>query len=268
MLDTVGLVDMALRGELGADPESISVTGSWSTVQRSAHVGRAEVYRNTVLSLRAGCVVGSCSVEADELPQTEVDDCAGRTLAELLGHERVAIRIAALVAYLGLAVPHERQPGVDTVVIPGGTTLEKSVYRARRVVGLLNPQPGMRVALVGVVNSLILALRGLGADCLPCDFNIGQTEWGDPVSQSWAEVIENADAVLATGMTVSNGSFDPLLVRARDRDIPGAVYAQTGSAIVPRFLGQGVTGVAAEPFPFFSLHSGPTTIYLYRSCLA
>jgi uncharacterized protein (DUF4213/DUF364 family) len=136
------------------------------------------------------------------------------------------------------------------------------------VIGLLNLKPGRRVALIGVVNSLIQALREREADCLPCDFNITRTEWGDPVYQRWQEVVDIADAVLATGMTLSNATFDPLLSRAQERGIPVVVYAQTGSAIVPRFLGHGVSAVSAEPFPFFSLHGDPTTIYLYRSSTA
>jgi Putative heavy-metal chelation len=258
------LVQQALRGELGSDPADLVVTGGWSTIQRSSHTGRSETYRNVVLSLRAGCAVGSCSVEFGELNQADVDDCVGRTLADLLGHQRRAIRIAALDTYLGVVAPHDVQPHVEAVEIPGGTTLEKSLFRARRVADLVQPQPGMRVALIGVVNSLIQAIRERGADCLACDFNISQTEWGDPVRRCWRDVVDDADAVLATGMTLSNATFEPLVGRARERHLPVVVYAQTGSAIVPRFVGNGVTAVSAEPFPFFSLHGGPSTIYLYR----
>jgi hypothetical protein len=268
MLHVGALLHAALQGELGPDPAAIPVTGSWSTVQRSGHAGRTEVYRNVVVSLRAGRAVGSCYVELEEVDPDDVDGCVGRTLAQLLDHQRLAIQIAALDTYLELVAPHKIQPGAEAVTIPGGTTLEKSLLRARCVIGLLDLKPGRRVALIGVVNSLIQALREREADCLPCDFNITRTEWGDPVYQRWQEVVDIADAVLATGMTLSNATFDPLLSRAQERGIPVVVYAQTGSAIVPRFLGHGVSAVSAEPFPFFSLHGDPTTIYLYRSSTA
>jgi hypothetical protein len=268
MLQLDALVCQALNGELGPPARDLAVTGSWSTVQRSSHTGRAEVYRNVVLSLRVGCAVGSCSVEFDDFHQEDIDDCVGRTIAELLGHERRAIRVAALDAYLGLVKPHEVQPDAEAVIIPGGTTLEKSLFRARRVVDLLDFRPGTRVALVGVVNSLIQAIRERDAGCLPCDLNLVKTEWGDPVSRCWQDVVNEADVVLATGMTLSNGTFEPLLSLAESRGVPVVIYAQTGSAIVPRFLGHGVTAASAEPFPFFSLHGGPTTIYLYRACAA
>ena len=70
--------------------------------------------------------------------------------------------------------------------------------------------------------------------------------------------------IVATGMTLGNGSFDTILAAVRRRGIPFVVYAQTGSAIVPRFLGHGVTGISAEPFPFSQFSADPTPIHLYR----
>ena len=39
--------------------------------------------------------------------------------------------------------------------------------------------------------------------------------------------------------------------------------AQTGSAVLPRFLGHGVSAVCAEPYPFFWLDGGPGTVHRY-----
>ena len=41
------------------------------------------------------------------------------------------------------------------------------------------------------------------------------------------------------------------------------MFAQTGSAVLPRFLGAGVSAVCAEPYPFFWLDGGPGTIHRY-----
>jgi hypothetical protein len=43
---------------------------------------------------------------------------------------------------------------------------------------------------------------------------------GLPVSRDMEEVVEAADAVVATGMTLSNGSFDVLLDRCLQQEIP------------------------------------------------
>jgi hypothetical protein len=258
------LVQDALTGGFGAFPYHTRASGSWLTLQRSHHVGRQSSYQNNVVCLRAGRSVGSCYVEANEVDPAAVAACIGQSLGDLLQHPSLPIRVAALDAWLAEVLPHQARAS-QTVTIPAGTSVEKSLYRARAVVGLLGPCAGRRIALIGVVNSLVHAIREQGGECLPCDFNVAQTEWGDPVTPHLDEVLEPADAVLATGMTLANGGFTRLLEETRRRPLPLVVFAQTGSAIVPRFLRSGVSAVSAEPFPFFSLHGGPTSIYLYSS---
>jgi len=73
--------------------------------------------------------------------------------------------------------------------------------------------------------------------------------------------------VVATGMTLSNGTFDPILDHCRTREVPLVVYAQTGSAVSRAFLGAGVTALSAEPFPFSQFSAEPTTLYRYRSAV-
>jgi uncharacterized protein (DUF4213/DUF364 family) len=123
----------------------------------------------------------------------------------------------------------------------------------------------MRVGLIGVVNPLVDAIRAHGGICLPCDFNMERTADGTEVVKDMALVLAQADLVIAAGMTLSNGSFDEILSATRLRNIPLIVYAQTGSAIVPRFLGDGVAAVSAEPFPFSQFSADPTPIHLYRA---
>jgi hypothetical protein len=257
-----GLVEAALDGGFGASPDAFRVTGAWLTLQRSQHVGRGGAYKNAVVSLRAARSVGSCYAEPSQLDLTIVDDCIGLSLAELLRHAALPVRVAALDAFLAERLPHAEMCTRE-VVIPPGTSVEKSLSRARGVVGLFG-HGRHTVALIGVVNSLIQALRDAGHQCLPCDLEATHTEWGEPVARDMDAVIERADAVLATGMTLGNGTFDPLLQRVRQLGLPLVVYAQSGSAIVPRFLSAGVTAISAEPFPFFSLHGGPTSLYLYE----
>jgi hypothetical protein len=258
------LLHQALAGRFGDGPSELRVSGSWLTLQRSHHVGREATYQNNVVCLRAGRSVGSCYVEASEVDQAAISACIGQSLGDLLAHPSLPIRVAALDVWLAEMLPHDAHAS-HTVTIPAGTSFEKSLFRARTVVGLLGDCNGRRIALIGVVNSLVQAIREQGGECLPCDFNVTHTEWGDPVTPHLDEVLEAADAVLATGMTLANGGFARLLKETRRRPLPLVVFAQTGSAIVPRFFGSGVSAVSAEPFPFFSLHGGSTNIYLYCS---
>ncbi|MDA3647070.1 hypothetical protein LZ318_13590 [Saccharopolyspora indica] len=116
-----------------------------------------------------------------------------------------------------------------------------------------------------MVNPLVAAIRERGGECLPCDLNLRRTQWGDPVAESMAEVLAPAEAVVATGMTLSNGTFDQILRHCGESGVPLVVYAQTGSAVARAFLGAGATAVSAEPFPFSQFSADPTVLYRYRA---
>ncbi|MFE2023203.1 Rossmann-like domain-containing protein [Streptomyces sp. NPDC059499] len=259
------LLHRALAGELGPDPRTRRVSVAFTTSQAARHDGRRGGYRNEVLSLRLGRAVGSCSVEPGALPAGTVDDCAGADVAGLLAHPLLPVRVAALDAYLMDVLPHSRADGAQAVAVPAGTSIERSRARAKAVVDLLAVAPGGTVLVVGVVNSLLAELRARDITGLPCDLKGGTTEWGEPVATDALEAVAHCDAVLASGMTLGNETFDPLRRRALDRGKPLVMFAQTGSAVLPRFLGAGVTAVCAEPYPFFWLDGGPGTVHRYRA---
>ncbi|AXG83049.1 hypothetical protein DVK44_32430 [Streptomyces paludis] len=254
-----------LAGELGPDPRTRRVSVAFTTRQAVRHEGRATGYRNEVLSLRLAEAVGSCAVEPGSLPDGALDDCVGADIARLLAHELRPVRVAALDAYLMHVRPHTPAAGARPVPLPAGGSLEKSRSRAAAVAGLLGAAaPGRTTVLVvGVVNSLLAAVRERGFGCVPCDLKGGTTEWGEPVRTDALAELERCDAVLASGMTLGNGTFEPLRAHALRHGKPLVMFAQTGSAILPRLIGAGVGAVCAEPYPFFWLDGGPGTIHLY-----
>ncbi|MDK0523254.1 DUF364 domain-containing protein [Streptomyces sp. ML-6] len=257
------LVGRVLAGGLGPDPRTRRVAVAFTTRQAVRHEGRGSGYRNEVLSLRLAEAVGSCAVEPGKLPDGAVEECVGADVARLLEHELPPVRIAALDAYLMHVLPHGPGSGARSCPLPAGTSLEKSRARARSVVELVDVAPGATVLVVGVVNSLLEALRARGLAYVPCDLKGGTTEWGEPVHTDALAELERCDAVLASGMTLGNGSFEPLRRGARRSGIPLVMFAQTGSAVLPRLIGSGVTAVCAEPYPFFWLDGGPGTIHRY-----
>lgn len=258
------LIALARAGALGPDPTDSRVSVAFTTRQGARHVSRDQVYRNTVISVRVGDAVGSCAVEPEGADDATVTECVGETVADLLAHPDTAIRTAVLDAYLMHAHPHHLA-AARHVVIGAGDSLAKSMARASAVVDLLDAVPGQRVLVVGVVNSLLHHLRARGLEYVPCDLKGGRTEWGEPIVTDALAAVADCDLVLASGMTVGNGSFEPLLRAAVADERPLVVFAQTASAIVPWFLGSGVTAVSAEPYPFFWLHGGPTTLHHYRA---
>ncbi|QTZ90170.1 Rossmann-like domain-containing protein [Streptomyces auratus] len=259
------LVARVLDGEFGPDPRTRHIAVAFSTRQAVRHEGRSGGYRNEVLSLRLDAAVGSCAVEPGALPDAAVEDCVGADIARLLQHPLRPVRVAALDAYLMEVLPHTPAHGARPWSLPAGSSLRKSRARARAVTGLLDTPPGTRVLVVGVVNSLLEALRTRGMSYVPCDLKGGTTEWGEAVRTDAPAELERCDAVLASGMTLGNGTFEPLRDHARRHGKPLVMFAQTGSAVLPRFLGSGVSAVCAEPYPFFWLDGGPGSIHRYRA---
>ncbi|MFG2526391.1 Rossmann-like domain-containing protein [Streptomyces sp. NPDC048516] len=260
-----GLIRRTLGGELGPDPAGQRIAVAFTTRQAVRHAGRGTGYRNEVLSLRLGGAVGSCAVEPGALSDDAVEECVGADVARLLEHPLPPVRVAALDAYLMHIAPHTPSHGARPVPLPAGTSLEKSRARARAVVELLDLPPGATVLVVGVVNSLLEALRSSGIGYVPCDLKGGTTEWDEPVVTDALAAAGRCDALLVSGMTLGNGTFEPLREHALRRGKPLVMFAQTGSAILPRFLGHGVSAVCAEPYPFFWLDGGPGTVHRYRA---
>jgi hypothetical protein len=259
------LITQVLQGRFNADPASLPVVGSFAVKQNTRFPGSEQTFHNNYLLVRVGTAFGGCCVESQQLADIEVETLAGQTLAQLLENPQLPVRIAALDAYFGVTYPHSQQTAGELIQLPFGTPLERAVARDEAIVALLDIQPGQKVGLIGVVNPIVDAITSRGGICLPCDFNMTRTASGIEVQQDMRPVLAQADQVIATGMTLSNGSFDAILDTVRQRQIPLVVYAQTGSAIVPRFLGQGVSGAACEIFPYSQFSAEPSGLCLYRS---
>lgn len=262
------LQEAVLDGAFGPRPQELAVTSAFWLHHTTRLAGSEVTYRNLYLLLRSGDAFGASSFEAGELAPAFCADASGQTLDTLIRHESGAVRIAALDAYLGRVRPHRGAPEAETVTLPTGTPETRAQARDAAVAGLLDIPDGAKVALIGVVNPLVAAIRERGGVPLPCDFNLRSTHWGDPVTDDMAEVLAAADAVVATGMTLGNGSFDVILDHCRKHGLPLVVYAQTGSAVARAFLGAGVTALSAEPFPFSQFSADATALYRYRAAQA
>lgn len=256
------LVDGVLAGDHGPDPRSVVATSVFWVHHGTRLAGGDTTYRNQYLLARVGTAIGGCAFAEGEADPSICVTSSGVTVADLLKNGPAALRIAVLDAYLAHVSPH-RTSGAEQVVLPAGTPEERARARDAAVAGLLNVAPGSKVALIGVVNPLVAAIRERGAECLPCDLVLRTTQWGDPVTSDMREVLAVADAVVATGMTIGNGTFDEIMDTCRRRDVPLVIYAQSGAAVARHFLGAGVTALSAEPFPFSQFSADETVLYRY-----
>lgn len=249
----------------GEQPQETTASVAFRTEQSARHPGRRGGYINSVLSIRVGAAVGSCATEPGELDDVELPEIAGSTVAELLEHDNRAVRVASLDAYLAHRVPHAEHPLGRRNRIEAGSSLEKSMTRARSVIDLLEPTEASNVAVIGVVNSLLAVLRERGIDYVPCDVKGGRTEWGEPVLTDHTEAVARCDAVLTSGMVLGNGSFEEISSACQRRGLPLVTFAQTGCAVFRELLGTQVTALSAEPYPFFWLTGDATDTYAYSA---
>ncbi|MFD0354755.1 Rossmann-like domain-containing protein [Streptomyces sp. NPDC127110] len=262
------LTEAVLAGAHGPLPSGLTATSVFWIHHGTRLAGGDTTYLNQYVLVRLGASFGGCAFEAGQIDPAVCRDHSGAPLDVLLRDAPRPLRIAALDAYLGAVRPH---PGAaaageaEPVTLPAGTPEVRAAARDAAIAGLLDIEQGAAVGLIGVVNPLVAAIRERGGEPLPCDFNLKATQWGDPVTDDMHEVLERADAVVATGMTLGNGSFDTILERCRSRGVPLVVYAQSGSAVARAFLGSGVTALSAEPFPFSQFSAGETLLYRYRT---
>ncbi|GAA3383961.1 Rossmann-like domain-containing protein [Streptomyces racemochromogenes] len=262
------LAEAVLAGVHGPLPSALTATSVFWIHHGTRLAGGDTTYLNQYVLVRLGASFGGCAFEAGQIDPAVCRDHSGAPLDVLLREAPRLLRIAALDAYLGAVRPHTAAAAAgeaEPVVLPAGTPEVRARARDAAIAGLLGIERGASVGLIGVVNPLVAAIRERGGEPLPCDFNLKTTQWGDPVTDDMHEVLERADAVVATGMTLGNGSFDTVLERCRARGVPLVVYAQSGSAVARAFLGAGVTALSAEPFPFSQFSAGETVLYRYRT---
>ncbi len=182
------LQQAVLDGAYGPLPQELAVTSAFWLHHTTRLAGSQVTYRNQYLLLRSGDAFGACSFEAGEVAPDFCADASGHTLDTLVRHESAPVRIAALDAYLGRVQPHRSAANAETVILPTGTPEERAQARDAAVAGLLDIAPGAKVALIGVVNPLVAAIREQGGTPLPCDFNLRTTNWGDPVTDDMDQV--------------------------------------------------------------------------------
>jgi hypothetical protein len=253
----------ATVAELIDETSSDDVITSAFWIHNTTRLRGADVtYRNHYVLARLGTAFGACAFEDGQLEPGACADISGRTVTELLRTSPLPVKIAVLDACLAHRRPH-READADRVILPVDVPEVRAQARDAAIAELLGDEK--RVALIGVVNPLVAAIEERGGECLPCDLNLKRTAFGHEVTSDMHEVLDLADAVVATGMTLSNGSFDTIVGRCREREIPLVVYAQTGSAIVREFVGAGVTALCAEPFPFSQFSADPTVLYRYTT---
>lgn len=256
------LITDVINEKFEISPKDLYVTGATYLYQTTQFYNSKTKYFNYYLLLRVNSYFGSCSHSREQANQENAYELSGKKLLDALTDKRLHIKIAALDAYFGVVREHSKY-AKEKVIIPSGTALEKALCRDKLIVSMADVKEGDIVALIGVVNPIVRLIKETGGICLPCDLDLEETETGEKIEKDMNVVLNKATKVICTGMTLSNGSFDKILTIVNKRKIPLTMYAQTGSAIVAQFIGNGVTNLLAEPFPFTQFSSLESVLYRY-----
>ena len=184
------------------------------------------------------------------------------------------IGVAALDAIYGaFVVPASRK------YILTGTNIEKAEKRAtivvREVRSLLKRRrlkdPGKpRVLNVGIVGSILGQLADCGdIELRGSDFYRGvagtRVHGAEVVFGSETpKLVGWADVAVVTGMTLANDTLAGILAAARESGTGLIIFAQTGAHFAEAYLKLGVDVVVSEPFPFYLVNGGPSTVGVYR----
>ena len=258
------LIHKVLAGEKGKVPDELFITGASYIYQTTQFPQTTKKYHNTYLLLRVDSYFGACCHLPEQVHISAAEELSGVLLSQGLKDPRLPAQIASLDAYFGSQYPH-REYCQEVVTLPSGSPVIRANFRDELIVRLANIKKGEKVALIGVVNPLVKAIKDAGGLCLPCDLQMETTQWGDPIEKDMHIVLNKADCVISTAMTLSNGTFDTICQITQERNIPLTIYGQTGSAVVAQFMSRGVTNLLAEPFPFSQFTADESKVYIYKS---
>ncbi|MFN8079901.1 MAG: DUF364 domain-containing protein [Kineosporiaceae bacterium] len=166
----------------------------------------------------------------------------------------------ALTVLDSCAPRHYSLPIYTTTV--NGSSDEKATFRARLILSLVTRLgPSKRVLLLGAVPSIVKALRVAGhqvmafdmdpqwrgVDCYDIGVSVGN-------SNAYATTFPEADVVVATGMTLVNGSGLGLLEQTKSSNKPLVFYCQSLANIAPILASTwSQLAVISEPFPNYFL---------------
>jgi aldehyde:ferredoxin oxidoreductase len=163
-------------------------------------------------------------------------------------------------------------PAVERII--EGSTGTKAALRAEIVCAEVfrlapkTPARTPRVLLVGTVGAFVheLTRRGMDVACTDLDPDlIGQRLRGVEVEAGERNftMLETADVLLVTGMTLGTPEFDRLLASARSQGTPTVLFAESGANFGHALCEYGVDCVVSEPFPFY-IFAGKSVIRVFR----
>jgi hypothetical protein len=121
------------------------------------------------------------------------------------------------------------------------------------------------VLMIGVVQMIVESMkkRGLEVLCTDMDEALLETDNGVRHGSENMQLMQESDAILATGMVLATSTADEIIQTARKLSVPLILFAQTGSNFAEEYLRLGVDTVISENYPWYCM-PGASKITIHR----
>jgi hypothetical protein len=181
-------------------------------------------------------------------------------------------------ALIDMVIGHVPAPASHRVVLDQALR-DKHAHRARLFADeaeatLRRKGPGaikgrkLRILVIGATSGIIGALVERGLEVSATDMSpdvVGKNLGGVRVCDATenGSLIEAADLVIITGMTLPNRTLPGLIETAKTHNTSTMIWAVTGKNLGHYYTEQGIDCVISDPAPFLQL-PGPATIGIWR----
>ena len=155
--------------------------------------------------------------------------------------------------------------------LPSDKAGKRAAIVADETIYQLEQMPGNRntVVQVGVVGNVVKELHQRGLNVLASDFDprlVGQDINGVEVQHGsrTLELVEQADIVVATGMTLGTQTLEDIMKAAHASGTKVLLFAETGANFGQFYCRNGIDAVVSEYFPFY-IFQGRSRLDVFRA---
>ncbi len=238
------------QAQIETTPSTVDMIAAFVPHCLAAGTGQEIVEPYLQAQLSSGAQ-GACFLHREDLSLDDLKGFVGEPVLDVISAASHNVKIALIDAlYEEINKIENVQP--KTVIEFEGTYAEKSLMRARKIVGLSEINRNDKVAIVGVVHDLVRAVIELGADVRLSDFRqADSTVLNLLIGKDTINLIKWADAVIVTGNILKTRTANEIFETAMSSSTKLTVFAMTGCNIAPRYLQYGVNLVTTESFPYY-----------------
>lgn len=254
-------------------PEEYAIKGIWNFDMR------AQPNPNERVFTESGCLAASphgwgasFSFGAREC---DVDTLVGQDGRFAFVND-VSVQIAILDAcYATMLKTKQILSGTERIeLVVEGDINTKAITRADIVSGEVDRLARLKrvdiptVLMIGVVQMIVESMKKRGLEVLYTDMDeaLLKTDGGVRHGSENLQLMQESDAILATGMVLATSMVDEIIQTARKLSVPLILFAQTGSNFAEEYIRLGVDTVISENYPWYCM-PGASKITIHRKPL-